>query len=125
MEKGEDIYRKPGRRDSAEAVIDMVREAGGVIAEPDPNIDATTPIYAFLDHGRWLGECGLWDASRGRICKNAQFVDTDDARFYCITCANVEVAGRWREVIWPEDTNTVEEPLAELPVEEQNWTPEE
>jgi hypothetical protein len=124
MKTGGDIYRAEGRRDSAEAIIDMVLEAGGVIAEPS-GLDTTTPVIAFLDHGRWLGECGLWDDSRARICKNAQFVDPDDHRFYCITCKNAEVSGQWREVTWPEDTDVIEEPLVELPTEEQNWTPEE
>lgn len=125
IKRGADIYRGEGRRDSAEAVIDLVRERGGEIPEPDPGTDESAPVIAFIDHGRWLAECGLFDTERGRTCKNAQYVDVDDPRFFCITCHNNEVGGQWREVEWPADVEAVEETIIELPVEEQNWVPEE
>lgn len=125
IKRGADIYRAEGRRDTAEAIIDLVREKGGEIAEPGATTNTGVPVVAFIDHGRWLGECGLWDAARARICKNAQYIDEDDPRFFCITCLNAEVGGQWREVTWPTDTDIVEGPLIELPADEQNWTPEE
>lgn len=125
IKRGADIYRNASRRDSAEAIIDLVREKGGEIAEPEVTTDTGVPVVACINHGRWLGECGLWDAARARICKNAQYIDADDRRFFCITCLNAEVSGQWREVTWPADIDIVEEPLIELPTEEQNWTPGE
>lgn len=124
IKRGADIYRAPGRRESAEAIIDLVREKGGDIPEPPATIGGT-PLVAFINHGRWLAECDLFSERRSDVCKNAQYVDEDDPRFFCIACLNAEIGGQWRDVTWPVDSAVVEVPLEELPVQEQNWTPEE
>lgn len=122
IKRAADTYRHEGRRSSAEAIIDLFREKGVTVPEPSSTIGGT-PVIAYINHGRWIGDCGLYDASRERTCQNAQLVDADDARFYCVICFNDAIGGQWRSITWPENPEFIEESLAELPINEQNWTP--
>lgn len=122
IKRGADLYRREGRRNSAEAILDLVRERGGIVSEPT-GITAGTNVVAYINHGRWLGDCGLYDAARDRICNNSQLVDEDDQRFFCVVCNNADIDGNWRAVTWPADPETIEGSLEGLPTNEQNWTP--
>lgn len=85
---------------------------GGASGSSDPDEPPATARY---DTGRWLADCPNPD------CNSAEAVDPDDPRFYCFSCRTQEA---WADVIFPEDVAAIEAGLAELPLSEQNWTPE-
>jgi hypothetical protein len=108
----------------AATIIDLYRKKGHQVPEPsDPDPVLAPVVKARLNHGRWIGDCGLPDAARQRVCLNAQYVDPDDTRFFCVECHNADCGGAWRPVLWPADRAAVEAPLEGLPAREQNWTP--
>ena len=106
-------YASEGRADS---IVRYMRKVGAAIPNPVNEV-AGTPVYAVVNHGRWIAECD--------IDKNAQFVDDDDKRFYCIVCFNVGIGRRWREVIWPNNIEKIESVLAVRQPINQNWSPGE
>jgi hypothetical protein len=120
-----DLYDLPPEVPYVDAttIIEIKRHHGHFVPDPEPEDAADPDVVARVDHGRWIGDCNLWDAARGWTCLNAQAIDPDDERFFCIACHNAEVDGRWRPVVWPADVAAVEVPLESLPVPEQNWTP--
>lgn len=107
----------------ARLVLELKRLQGWPVAEPVPGDPVGPPVMARVDHGRWLGDCDLDDPLRKRVCRAAQQLHPTDRRFYCCTCANASVDGRWRTVVWPADPPTVEQPLQGLPPAQQNWRP--
>jgi hypothetical protein len=128
MKDGKDYVRGRMADRGAASVIALanrarVEQALDPIPEPASPEPTGPVVMARLDHGRWIGDCGLADTARQRVCRNAQFVDPDDHRFYCVVCHNAACGGVWRPVLWPIDRAQVEAPLAGLPAREQNWTP--
>lgn len=123
-------YARPGVPDrGAATIIDLFRarghqdEFGRGVPDPTDAPPVGASVMARLNHGRWIGDCGLDDAVRERRCLNAQFVDPDDPRFFCVECFNAANGGRWRPVTWPANRALVEAELESLPVPEQNWEP--
>src|SRR5215211_1918488 len=98
---------------TAHALLNYMRGVGASIPTPVEEVTGT-PVYARADHGRWIVECD--------VEKNAQYTDDNDQRFFCISCFNVAVDGKWRQVIWPEEVNDIESALAIRPIDHQNWT---
>lgn len=60
------------------------------------------PVFARVEHNRWLADCE---------CAGAEVVDAIDPRFYCLSCMNDANGGRPRPVIFPDDTDDVEDAL--------------
>jgi hypothetical protein len=117
-------YVRDGVADAGAAtIIDLRRKAGMFLPDPAAGAPTGAAVLARLNHGRWIGDCNLWDESQNRTCLNAQFLDEGDKRFWCVECFNVANTGRWRPVTWPASRATVEAPLADLPAPEQNWEP--
>lgn len=116
-----------GRPDTgAHSIIDLLHAWGHPVPEPASGAPAGPPVLARVNHGRWIADChlrittGPW---AGQRCHNAQYVHPDDPRFFCVTCHNAEVGGRWRPVTWPPDPAAIEATLEGLPIPEQNWQP--
>ena len=126
IKKARDKYDRPDHPyEDATTIIEITRDTATV---PDPAPDApTTPaVVARINFGRWIGDCGLTRTSgplTGQTCWNAQVVDDDDPRFYCVDCHNEQLGGVWREVEFPADLAAVESPLEALPEHAQNWEP--
>ena len=109
----------------ATTIIEIARD-GTTIPDPMPSPPTDPTVMARINYGRWVGDCGLTRTSgplAGQVCANAQFVDDDDPRFYCIDCANEQLGGVWRTVTFPADLGAVETPLDGLAANEQNWEP--
>ena len=64
-------------------------------------------IYARINHNRWVADCP---------CGSAQIVTPADPRLACTECGY-----GWVELVFPEDTDTVETELAELLPHQRNW----
>lgn len=85
---------------AAERGLWQVREILIRHGHPRPSgLDTAHPVFARLDHGRWIVQCPE--------CHSAQLAAVTDPRFYCLECGNVGT-GRWRPVVWPEDRPAVE-----------------
>jgi hypothetical protein len=125
IKRAPDLYDRGPEYPYADAtsIIEIKRRSGHAVPDPEPEDAGDPEVAARVDHGRWVGDCNLWDAATGQTCLNAQALDPDDERFFCIACHNADIGGRWRPVTWPADIAAVEAPLEELPVPEQNWTP--
>ncbi|MFI8254074.1 hypothetical protein [Streptomyces filamentosus] len=65
------------------------------------------PLYARINFGRWVADC---------TCMSAQVVTPADPRMWCVECGT-----GWWQLRFPADVAAVEEQLAGLPVDEQNW----
>jgi hypothetical protein len=109
--------------EDATTIIEKKRHGGTYVPDPVAEEVGDPEVLARVDNGRWIGDCNLWDAPHGWTCLNAQALDPDDQRFFCVACANDAVGGRWRPVTWPANIAAVEATLEGLPVPEQNWTP--
>ncbi len=107
----------------ARLVLELRQLTDRPLPEPAAGAPVGPPVVARVDHGRWVGDCDLQDTARKRVCRGAQYVHPDDRRFYCSTCHNGIMGGRWRLVVWPADRAAVEAPLDGLPPREQNWRP--
>jgi hypothetical protein len=122
-----DDYARPDEgvpTDGASTIIDLARLRGQDVTTPTVGAPVDPPVVAWVNQGRWLGECGLPNPARGgEVCKNAQYVALDDPRFYCIACENADVGGAWRNVTLPADPPAVEASIEGLPETEQNWEP--
>lgn len=126
--KNADDYARPNEgveAQGAETIVELARLRGNPVTEPTAGTPVAPDVVATVNHGRWIGECGLPDPARGgEVCKNAQYVALDDPRFYCIVCENADVDGVWRTVVLPADPPAVEAVIEDLPEGEQNWEPE-
>lgn len=102
----------------AEAVPTMFWQAPAPLAE---RLTAgTTPsgdVEAYVNEGRWLVDCPT--------CSGAQLASRTDRRFMCNECANFEVAGQWRRVIWPRDVAAIEKALELRFHRNAHWRPGE
>jgi hypothetical protein len=88
-----------------------------VLALPPAGALDGPPLYAHVNHGRWLVECD--DPG----CRDAQFASESDPRFFCVNCHNRATGGAWRPVVWAGDPGQVERDLAARPEEARNWYP--
>lgn len=80
--------------------------------------DTATPCYAEVNHGRWIVNCPF--------CAGAELADPDDRRFFCLSCYNVAVGGKWLAVTWPSQRKAIEAELLKRPKAEfANWSPGE
>src|SRR5215207_5729866 len=86
IQRGRDAY---GSSD-ARAVIDMYRLRGISVPEPVDLVQGS--LEATVNHGRWIVES---------YCLNAQLVDEEDPRFFCVNCGNDDNEGKWYGVVFP------------------------
>lgn len=80
------------------------------------------PIFARVDHGRWIADCTLDYA--GQKCIGAECVTSDDKTFMCLSCGNDEVGGQLLAVRFPQKKKRedLEEVLNERPEANRNWS---
>ncbi len=55
---------------------------------------AEEPVMAVWDGERWVAICE---------CHGAEVVDPREPIFFCCSCGNVRVGGRWRPVNFPQE----------------------
>ena len=86
----------------------LLTERGGVVFE------STTPIRAFVNHGRWLATCA-W-------CSNAPLTRPDWGTACCLECGAFYPVGK---VSFPKKHREIHDILVQRPKrEQQNWTDE-
>src|SRR5690242_1060929 len=103
-----------GAAEFVQAIIGARRQA---IPLPK-DTDTSTPCYAEVNHGRWIVNCPF--------CAGAELADPDDRRFFCLSCYNASVDGKWLTVSWPAERKEIEAELLERPkAENVNWSPGE
>ena len=78
------------------------------------------PVPVYVNYGRWVVDCP------GEGCGGAQMASRDDHRFFCVTCGNAFVGGRWLATVWPNDRTVaaIDSALEKRPLRFQNWTDE-
>lgn len=96
-----------------------------------PSLERTAPeaepVFARVNHGLWIADCP---------CKGSMAVwlpeTTDDGQqttswFWCSSCANADLKGALRPVVFPEALKRarIEQALAHRPIANQNWFPGE
>ena len=79
---------------------------------------AGSPVAVTVNYGRWIVDCP------GVDCSGAQIASRDDHRFFCVTCGNNFVGGRFLPVTWPDDPDAIDAALSVRPVQFRNWTGE-
>lgn len=72
-----------------------------------PREQASEPLYARIDAGRWVAECE---------CGTADVVSPADPRMLCTVCLD-----GWHPLFFPPDADAVEAELAGLPRRHQFW----
>ncbi len=76
-------------------------------------------IKAYINHGRWIGECPYVDGG-------AMMLDLTEPYFICPSCGNWRDDGKWHEVVVPKNRKVIEELLlARFDATTQNWNPTE
>lgn len=85
---------------------------------PDGEAPGAEPVYARMNYGRWLGDCGCGSAV-------LLFRGEPGAWFWCPSCGNAVAAGKLRPVIWPADRDRIDTNAASLPTGLAHWDPEE
>lgn len=70
---------------------------------------AGEPVLARVDFGRWITDCE---------CGGAEYVDPEEALFFCLSCGNAAAGGQARPVIFPtaKVREEIEQLLLERPV---------
>lgn len=86
------------------------------VGRPDDIDGAAPPAFAYVNHGRWVADCPT------NSCGGALVLLAAAQGFLCVNCLNIEVANRYRPVIWPEDSDVIAAALeARLLPEQANW----
>lgn len=85
---------------------------------PDGEDAAAPPVYARMNHARWLAECGCGSAV-------LLFRGGPGAWFWCPSCGNAVAAGKLRPVLWPPDRDRIDTNMASLPEGLAHWDPQE
>jgi len=79
-----------------------------------PKDTADFIVKAEINHSRWICKCP-W-------CNGAEIADKQDKRFFCLSCFNESIGGKWAKVEFPKDAEEIEVILSERPMEEnRNW----
>lgn len=85
--------------------------------KPMPAGVSDTTVKAEINHGRWICKCPF--------CSGAELADKNDKRFFCLSCFNAEVGGKWMKVEYPKNIEKIEAELVKRPKDEnRNWTDE-
>jgi hypothetical protein len=85
---------------------------------PLPEGSSPRHVLVTVNHGRWIVRCPF--------CLGAQLASEGDHRFFCVDCQHrgTPAAGRWLQVVWPEERGAIENTLELRPVENRNWEAE-
>lgn len=103
----------------AELVLAVHGHRRGALAFTPPAEMADRPILkAEVNHGRWIVRCPF--------CPGAEMADLNDPRFFCLSCYNVPIGGKWLPVQFPANRAALEAELLKRPASEsRNWLPHE
>ncbi len=104
-----DVAAVAGMRSVEEFVQAMAARQGWKV---DMRVDKAHPVYAEVNHGRWLAVCE---------CGGAEYVDPKVPIFFCQACGNAAYGGRVRHVVFPRARRRIERELLAAPVRERHW----
>ncbi|MGW3427489.1 hypothetical protein ACWDHW_05970 [Streptomyces melanosporofaciens] len=116
--RAEDFYQPPPSQPAdawnlvapaERAVRWYEQQAQRRLPRPPDGVDLGQPLFAQINHGRWIAVCDQ--------CNSAQLVTPEDPRFFCVEC----LTPAWRRVQFPEDLAAVEQETGAQPVPERNW----
>lgn len=82
-----------------------------------PGIGPGAPdVYAFVNHGRWIGRCPYCSSARGV---------QPNVNYWCPDCGMVELGGQEAPIVWPgvADVDLADDLLAVRPKGARNWDP--
>ena len=79
--------------------------------------ESATPVLARYSWGQWVGTCPT--------DLNAMTLELGQTRFECASLTGLGADGTTADVVWPADPAAIVLPLQGLPIEEQNWNPED
>lgn len=83
--------------------------------KPMPKELAEVTVQAEINHGRWIVKCPF--------CAGAEMAEPNDKRFYCLSCFNEQVGGKWLLVEFPKNPGKIEiELLKRSKKQNRNWT---
>ncbi len=85
--------------------------------KPIPKEADSTVVYAEINHGRWIVKCP-W-------CAGAELADKQDKRFFCLSCFNSKISGKYAKVEFPDEIKQIEKELLKRDIKNQNWLPGE
>jgi hypothetical protein len=101
-------YAKAAKIASAEIMFKrMAADRGYKI---DDTVSGGNPVYAEINAGRWIARCP--------DCNGAEAVNPQDKhpKFFCFSCGNERISGKYRRVIFPEDWQEIEKEILKRPV---------
>lgn len=93
--------------------------ASGDLTMPLAEVAPGRPVFAVVNHGRWIVECP------DPACAGAEFARLDDRVFFCCECRNQAAGHKLLRVIVPADSGELERLLEGRPGDAQNWRPGE
>lgn len=97
------------------------QSVSGIPADNDLALDAAPAVACVNAYGltaRWIAQCP--------DCSGAEYVWLEAPRFYCVSCRNVRIGGRWRPVALPDDRDEIEAALLARPdPHTRHWMPPE
>lgn len=79
--------------------------------------ESEVPVLARVSLGRWCGICPT-DA-------NGMWLADGQTRFECGTENGIGADGTTADIVWPGDPDAILLAMQGLPVEQQNWNPED
>jgi len=83
---------------------------------PDQGVDdKSPPLKAYVNHGRWVAKCE---------CGGCELV-WEEGLFFCMSCLNGAHGHKVRRVVFPRSRKRIEGLLAQRPVINRNWKPNE
>lgn len=97
---GMDYARRENCRTIRHRILKIVEKAGLKFIDQKAKGE---PVKAEINAGRWIAKCP--------DCAGAEAVSSIDPIFYCFSCGNEKVGGRWREVVFPENKGEIEAAL--------------
>lgn len=90
----------------------MPIEEGNILTDP--------VLEARIEYGRWIVDCP------GSSCQGAEALWKVERLFFCWSCGNKEMAGRWLRVVLPENYEEIEAAVLERQeIAHQHWFPYE
>ena len=69
------------------------------------------PLYAYVNHGRWIVKCECGGAEKA----------WEEGYFMCMSCFNSANRHKYRLSVFPEDRKQIEELLIDRPLVNRNW----
>ena len=89
------VAARDGCRSQKQWIEKLCRKQGQLLDTPFTGMILGGPILARVDFGRWIADCPE--------CGGAEYVDPQEAIFYCFNCGNRPNSGHARPVVFPPE----------------------